>query len=56
LINELLVIGKDETRAKARVIPQLTAGGNSDADIATPIKDALLFPSTESATPTPVYN
>ena len=30
-------------RANAQKIPQLTAGGSNEADIATPTKNAFLF-------------
>ena len=33
---------------------QLTAGGKSDAEIATPTNELVLLPRTESATPMPL--
>ena len=37
-------------------IPVFTAGGNKDAEIATPTKLLVLFPNTDNATPIPLGN
>jgi hypothetical protein len=41
------------TAAYAQHIPAFTAGGRREADMATPTRELVLFPSTERATPTP---
>ena len=41
------------TTASAQNNPALTAGGKSEADIATPTIDPVLSPKTERATPAP---
>ena len=38
----------------AQQMPLFTAGGNSDAEIATPTRDAVLLPSMDKATPMPL--
>ena len=43
-----ITIDKDQN------IPQLTAGGSREADIATPTREPAFPPSTESATPAPL--
>jgi hypothetical protein len=35
------------------LLPQLTAGGNRDAEIATPTRDDVFPPSVDNDTPTP---
>jgi hypothetical protein len=39
------------TKKKPRFKPLLTIGGRRDADIATPTRDAVLFPRIDNATP-----
>ena len=42
--------------AWAQQIPAFTAGGSSDADIATPTKEAVLLPRILNATPMPLVS
>ena len=39
--------------AKANMMPVLTAGGSSDAEMATPTSELVLLPRIERPTPTP---